>query len=150
LIHTNKNDWIDLYLKLKFALLWGDTSLLTISFYFMLDKANSFSLKTLETVLDLLKSFVIHLTLNKMEIVYFDWPISCIVWNLLDYFNYYESLGTRKAVFDPASHRLYSDLIQLLDENAENSLRFSRLLNFLTTVSVNSANPMLNNNESLK
>lgn len=111
---------------------------------------NIFNLTVLGTVLDLLKSFIAHLNLNKMEIVYFDWPISCIVWNFFDYFNFYEGLGDRKVVFDQTNQSLYLDLIKMLEENAEHSLRFSRLFSFLTTVSINSENPMLNNNENFK
>lgn len=85
-----------------------------------------------------------------MEIIYFDWPISCIVWNFFDYFNFYEGLGDRKFVFDQTNQGLYLDLINILEQNAKHSIRFSRLLNFLTTVATNSENPMLNNNESLK
>lgn len=113
-------------------------------------QVNIFNLTVLGTVLDLLKSFIVHLKLNKMEIVYFDWPISCIVWNFFDYFNFYEGLGDQKIVFDQTNQGLYSDLIQILEENTEHSIRFSRLLSFLTTVSINSENPMLNNNQNLK
>ena len=119
---------------------------------------NLFNKQVLEMTFEMLQCFIEHLEINKMEIVYFDWPISCVIWNFFDYFNFYQSLASLQVSFmSELILNLFQKLIKLVQLNAGISARFRRLLQFLAVVKMNSNNFLTNahqttsiNNESLR
>ncbi len=107
---------------------------------------NRFNREVLSSVFDILHCFLGHLQANKMEVIYFDWPLTCLIWNLLDYFNFYGSIQTTEIQkFNEFNQVLFKELIQVILEKSQQSIRFKRLVNFLDIVMINSESSVFNN-----
>lgn len=100
---------------------------------------NVFNMRFLDMAKDVLKLIVEHLEMNNLEISYFDWPISCLIWNFLDYLNLSESLNIKLEFIQEFNKILLDYLIQLIETGSKCSERFKRLSNFLTTLISSSA-----------
>ena len=110
---------------------------------------NLFNKHVLEMTFEMLQCFIEHLEMNKMEIVYFDWPISCVIWSFFDYFNFYQSLASFKVSFmSELILKLFQKLTKLVQLNAGSSARFRRLLQFLAVVKMNSYNYLTGNHQT--
>jgi hypothetical protein len=109
-------------------------------------EVNVFNREVLTNVFALFKCFLGHLESNQMEVIYFDWPMSCLVWNILDYFNFYSGIHTNETQkFNEFNQILYRDLIGVVLTISEKSIRFRRMLNFLGVVLVNSESSAFTN-----
>ena len=105
---------------------------------------NIFNINFLDSIKDVLKSFINHLDINKMEIDYFDWPISCIIWNFFDYLNISESLNLKLDFINEFNMNLFYYLIGLIEVNLQFSERFKRLANFLNLIQTSESSQFLN------
>ena len=107
---------------------------------------NVLNQKVLTIVFDILQSFMEHLNINQMEVLYFDWPLSCVVWHLLDYINFNEVLNVETITFEQFNQSILTQLVTLITKNSANSIRLRRFENFFLIVLTNSENHLFKNN----
>jgi len=113
-------------------------------------EVNIFNMRLMDEVIDVFTVFLDNLKCNKLEMCYFDWPVTCLVWNILDYLNFSESLTPKLELVKEFNTKTFNYLIEIVQANAHCSDRFKRLANFLELVLNSNAQMSFMQNNSNK